>query len=162
MRPKSTVARRRLTLDDRTDRQRERVQRERSKVECECCNPTCGRNKKSNPTSGRKQKNLPRTTSRRRTRQKRTEDNETEQRRDERVLLDRVVDRLGGLSGRPSGRPVSDLPKTPFRGPGPLEAQNVPIVTRIVSESTRDFDGLRTVEFRPLRPVPFRWLARVV
>ena len=49
----------------------------------------------------------------------RTEDNETEQRRDEQVLLDRVVDRLGGLSGRPSGRPVSDPPKTTQMGPGP-------------------------------------------
>ena len=130
MRPKSTVARRRLTLDDRTDRRRERVQRERSKVECECCNPTCGRHKKSNPTSGRKQKNLPTTTSRRRTRQKRTEDNETEQRRDERVLLDRVVDRLGGVSGRPFGHPVLDPPKTPQTGPGRARAQNRPILNR--------------------------------
>ena len=131
MRPKSTVARRRLTLDDRTDRQRERVQRERSKVECECCNPTCGRNKKSNPTSGRKQKNLPTTTSRRRSEGERGEDDETEERRDERVLLDGVVGRLGGLSGRPSGRPVSDPPKTPQMGPGPAGAQNGSILTAV-------------------------------
>ena len=130
MRPKSTVARRRLTLDDRTDRQRERVQRERSKVECECCNPTCGRNKKSNPTSGRKQKNLPTTTSRRRTEGERGEDDETEERRDERVLLDGVVGRLGGLSGRPSGRPVSDAPKTPQMGPGLARTQNRQILNR--------------------------------
>ena len=51
-------------------------------------------------------------TSRRRTERERTEDNETEQRRDEGVLLDRVVDCLGGLSGWPYGSPVSDLPKT--------------------------------------------------
>ena len=69
---------------------------------------------------------LPTTTSRRTTERKRTEDNETEQRRDERVLLDRVVDRLGGLSGRPSGRPVSDPPKTPFRGPGPSGGPKCP------------------------------------
>ena len=130
MRPKSTVARRRLTLDDRTDRQRERVQRERSKVECECCNPTCGRNKKSNPTSGRKQKNLPTTTSRRRTEGERGEDDETEERRDERVLLDGVVGRLGGLSGRPSGRPVLDLPKTLQMGPGLARTQNRQILNR--------------------------------
>ena len=70
------------------------------------------------------------TTSRRTTERKRTEDNETEQRRDERALSDRVVDRLGGLSGRPSGRPVSDLPKTPRMGPGPARAPNRQIVNR--------------------------------
>ena len=119
--------------------------------------------KQTNPTSGCEKEILPTTMSRRRTERERTEDNETEQRRDERVLLDSVVDRLRGLSGRPCGRPVSDPPKTPLRGSrGFLEAQSVPIVTRILSESTRDFHGLRTVEFRPLRPVAFRWLARVV
>ena len=51
--------------------------------------------------------------SRRGTERETTDDNEREQRRDERVLLDRVVDRLGGLSGRPSGRPVSDSRKPP-------------------------------------------------
>ena len=162
MRPKSTVARRRLTLDDRTDRQRERVQRERSKVECECCNPTCGRNKKSNPTSGRKQKNLPTTTSRRRTRQKRTEDNETEQRRDERVLLDRVADRLGGLSGRPSGRPVLDLPKTLKMSPGFVRTQNPPILNRTCIEKYTDFDGRRIREFCPSRTRPDLVLFRVL
>ena len=69
-------------------------------------------------------------TSRRRTERERTEDNETEQRRDERVLLDRVVDRLGGLSGRPSGRPVSDLPKPSQMGPGLAGAQNRQILNR--------------------------------
>ena len=112
------IERRRLTLDDRDDRRRDRVQRERPEVEIEFSNPTSGhKSKKTNPTSGRKKKILPTTTSRRRTERKRTEDDETEQRRDERVLLDRVVDRLGGLSGRPSEGRVSDPPKTPQMGP---------------------------------------------
>ena len=125
------IERRRLTLDDRDDRRRDRVQRERPEVEIEFSNPTSGhKNKKTNPTSGRKKKILPTTTSRRRTERKRTEDNETEQRRDERVLLDCVVDRLGGLSGRASGRPVSDPPKTPQMGPRPAGAQNRQILNR--------------------------------
>ena len=49
-----TIERRRLTLDDRDDRRRYRVQRERSEVEFEFSNPTSGRDKKSDPTSGRK------------------------------------------------------------------------------------------------------------
>ena len=121
--PMPTVERRRLTLDDRADRGRDWVQRERPEVELEFSDPTSGRNKKSDPSSGRK-KNLPTATTRRRTRRKRTKDNETEQRRDERVLLDRVVDCLGGLSGWPSGRTVSDPPKTPQMAPGPGRAQN--------------------------------------
>ena len=118
------IERRRLTLDDRDDRRCDRVQRERSKVRLEF----------SNPTSGRKKEILPTTTSRRKNERKRTEDYETEQRRDERVLLDRVVDRLGGLSGRPSGRPVSDLPKTSRMGPGPAGAQNRQILNRTLIE----------------------------
>ena len=55
--PMPTVERRRLTLDDRDDRRRDRVQRERPEVELDFSNPTSGRNKKSDPTSGRK-KNL--------------------------------------------------------------------------------------------------------
>ena len=70
------------------------------------------------------------TMSRRRTERKRTEDNETEQRRDERVLLDGVVGRLGGLSGRPSGRPVLDPPKTFQMGPGLARTQNRQILNR--------------------------------
>ena len=126
-----TNERRRLTLDDRDDRRRYRVQRERPEVELEFSNATSGRDKKSDPTSGRKKEILQTTTSRRRTRRKRTEDNETEQRRDERVRLDRVVDCLGGLSGWPSGRPVSDPPKTPQMGPGLAGAQNRQILNRI-------------------------------
>ena len=119
-----TIERRRLTLDDRDDRRRDWVRRERPEVEIESSHPTSGRQQKSNPTFGREKEILPTTTSRRRTERKRTEDIETEQRRDERVLLRRVVDRLGGLSGRPSGRPVSDPPKTPQMGPGLAGAQN--------------------------------------
>ena len=77
---------------------------------------------------------LPTTTSRTTTERKRTEDNETEQRRDERVLLDRVVDRLGGLSGRPSGRPVLDVPKTLQMGPGLARTQNRQILNKISIE----------------------------
>ena len=94
---------------------------------------------------------LPTTTSRRTTERKRTEDNETEQRRDERVLLDRVVDRLGGLSGRPSGRPVSDLPKTPPMGPGPAGAQNRHILNRTSIKKSSDSDGRRIREFSSSR-----------
>ena len=111
---------RRLTLDDRDDRGRDRVQRERPKVGLQFSHPISGRKKKSNPTSGRKKKILPTTTLRRTTERKRTEDDETEQRRDERVLLHRVFDRLGGLSGRPSGRPVSASRKPPRWAPGLL------------------------------------------
>ena len=111
------IERRRLTLDDCDDRRRDRFQRERPEVEIYFSDPTSGDQQKTNPTSGRKKKILPTTTSRRRTERERTEDNETEQRRDERVLLDRVVDRLGSLSGRPSGRPVLEPPKTPQMGP---------------------------------------------
>ena len=50
------IERRRLTLDDRDDRRRDRVQRERPKVGLEFSNPTSGRDKKSDPTSGRKNK----------------------------------------------------------------------------------------------------------
>ena len=91
------------------------------------------------------------TTSRRTTERKRTEDNETEQRRDERVLLDRVVDRLGGLSGRPSGRPVSDLPKTPLMGPGPAGAQNRQILNRTSIKKSSDSDGRRIREISSSR-----------
>ena len=48
---------RRLTLDDRDDRGRDWVQRERPEVELEFSDPTSGRDSKSDPISGRK-KNL--------------------------------------------------------------------------------------------------------
>ena len=54
--PMLTIELRRLTLDDRDDRRRYRVQRERPEVELEFSNPTSGRDKKSDPTSGRKKK----------------------------------------------------------------------------------------------------------
>ena len=54
--PMLTIERRRLTLDERDDRRRFRVQRERPEVALEFSNPTVGRDKKSDPTSGRKQK----------------------------------------------------------------------------------------------------------
>ena len=81
--------------------------------------------------------------SRRRTERERTEDNETEQRRDERVLLDRVVDRPGGLSGRPAGRPVSDPPKTTRIGPGAARARNRQIVNRVSIKNPTEDDGQR-------------------
>ena len=121
---------RRLTLDDRDDRGRDRVRRERPKVGSEFSHVISGRKKISDSTSGRKKKILPKTTSRRITERKTTEDDETEQTLDERVLLDLFFDRLGGLSGRPFGRPVSDLPKTPLKGPGPAGAQNRHILNR--------------------------------
>ena len=105
---------------------------------------------------------LPMTTSRRTTERKRTEDNETEQRRDERALSDRVVDRLGGLSGRPSGRPVSDPPKTPQMGPGPARARNRQILNRDCIEKYTDFDGRRIREFCPSRTRPDLVLFRVL
>ena len=43
--PMLTIERRRLTLDDRDDRRRDRVQRERRKVGLEFSNPTSGRKK---------------------------------------------------------------------------------------------------------------------
>ena len=107
--------------------------------------------KKSNPTSGRKKKILSTTTLRRTTERKRTEDDETEQRRDERVLLHRVFDRLGGLSARPSGRPVSRLPKTPPMGPGPAGAQNRHILNRTLIKKSSDSDGRRIREFSSSR-----------
>ena len=100
--------------------------------------------------------------SRRRTERKRTEDNETEQRRDERVLLDGVVGRLGGLSGRPSGRPVSDLPKTPRMGPGPAGAQNRHILNRTFIKKSSDSDGRRIREFCPSRTRPDLLLFRAL
>ena len=63
------------------------------------------------------------------------------------MLLDRVVDRLGGLSGRPSGRPVWDPPKTLQMGPGPARARNRPILNRVCIEKYTDFDGRRIREF---------------
>ena len=88
------------------------------------------------------------------TRRKRTKDNETEERRDERVLLDRVVDRLGGLSWWPSGRPVLDPPKTLEMSPGPARTQNRPILNKICIEKYTDFDGRRIREFCPSRTRP--------
>ena len=51
--PMPTVERRRLTLDDRDDRGRDWVQRERPEVELEFSDPTSGRDSKSDPNSGR-------------------------------------------------------------------------------------------------------------
>ena len=96
--------------------------------------------------SGRKKKVLPTTTSRRRTERERTEDHETEQRRDERVLLDRVVDRPGGLSGRPAGRPVSEPPKTARIGPVAAGARNRQIVNRASIKNPTENDGRRIQE----------------
>ena len=96
------------------------------------------------------------------TRRKRTKDNETEERRDERVLLDRVVDRLGGLSWWPSGRPVLDPPKTLEMSPGPARTQNRPILNRICIEKYTDFDGRRIREFCPSRTRPDLVLFRVL
>ena len=109
---------------------------------------------KTHPTSGRQKRILPTQTSRRATERETTDDNEREQRRDERVLLDRVVDRLGGLSGRPSGRSVSDLPKTSQMGPGPARARNRQILNRHCIEKYTDFDGRRIREFCPSRTRP--------
>ena len=95
-------------------------------------------------------------------RTKRTEDNETEQRRDERVLLDGVVGRLGGLSGRASGGPVSDPPKTRQMGPGPARARNRQILNRHCIEKYTDFDGRRIREFCPSRTRPDLVLFRVL
>ena len=116
---------------------------------------------KANPTFRRRKEILPTTTtSRRRTERERTEDDWTEHRRDERVLLDRVVDRLGGLSGRPAGRPVSDPPKTPRMGPAPAGAQNRHFLNSASIEKAPDLDGRRIREFCPSRTrldlVPFR------
>ena len=85
--------------------------------------------------------------SRRRTERERTEDNETEQRRDERVLLDRVVDRLGGPSRRLSGRPVLETPKTLPMGPGPARAQHRQISNKDLIKKCTDSDGWRIWEF---------------
>ena len=124
------IERRRLTLDDCDDRRRDRVQRERPEVEIEFSNPTSGHRKQNSSDLLTSKKILPTQTSRRGTERETTDDNEREQRRDERVLLDRVVDRLGGLSGRPSGRPVSDPPKTSQMGPGPAGPRNRQIYNR--------------------------------
>ena len=105
---------------------------------------------------------LPTQTSRRGTERETTDDNEREQRRDERVLLDRVVDRLGGLSGRPSGRPVPDPPKTSQMGPGPARARNRQILNRDCIEKYTDFDGRRIREFCPSRTRPDLVLFRVL
>ena len=51
-----TIERRWLTLDDRDDRRRYRVRRQRPEGELEFSDPTFGRNEKSYPTSERKKK----------------------------------------------------------------------------------------------------------
>ena len=76
--------------------------------------------------------------------------------------MDGVVGRLGGLSGRPSGRPVSDAPKTPQMGPGLARTQNRRIVKRTSIEKWPDFDGRQIREFCPSRPHPDLLLFRVV
>ena len=128
------IERRRLTLDDRDDRRRDQVQRERPKVGLEFFNPICGRKKIQSDLWTQKE-NLTDddVTNKNRTRE-RTEDNETEQRRDERVFLDRVAERLGCLSGRPSGRPVSDPPKTTRMGAGLARAQNREMLNKTLIE----------------------------
>jgi hypothetical protein len=76
------------------------------------------------------------------------------------VLLDRVVDRPGGLSGRPAGRPVSDPPKTTRIGPGAAGARNRQIVNRASIKNPTENDGRRILEIWPSRTrldlVPFR------
>ena len=62
------------------------------------------------------------------------------------MLLDRVVDRLGGLSGRPSGRPVSDPPKTTRIGPGAAGARNRQIVNNVFIKNPTEDDGRRIRE----------------
>ena len=57
------IERRRLTLDDRDDRRRDRVQRERPKVGLEFSNPTFGRKKNPIRPLGREKKILSTTTS---------------------------------------------------------------------------------------------------
>ena len=52
------IERRRLTLDDRDDRRRDRVQRERPKVGLEVSDPTSGRKQKSDPTVWTRKENL--------------------------------------------------------------------------------------------------------
>ena len=78
------------------------------------------------------------------------------------MLLDRVVDRLGGLSGRPSGRPVSDPPKTAQMGPWLARAGNRQILNRDCIEKYTDFDGRRIREFCPSRTRPDLVLFRVL
>ena len=90
---------------------------------------------------------LPTTTSRRTTERKRTEDNETEQRRDERVVLDRVFDGLGGLSGRPSGRPVSDPPKTAPDAPGLARSGNGTKSTNLLLRSHMAVEYIQNLGF---------------
>ena len=70
------------------------------------------------------------------------------------MLLDRVVDCLGGLSGWLSGRPVSDPPKTPQMGPGLAGARNRQILNRTSIEKYTDFDGRRIREFCSSRTRP--------
>ena len=140
------IERRRSTLDGCDDRRRDRVQRERAELEIEFSNPTSGRRKQNESDLDAKKEILPTTTSRRRTERERTEDDETEQRRDERVLLDRVVDRPGGFFGRPAGRPVSDPPKTTRIGPGAAGARNRQIVNRAFIKNPTENDGRRIRE----------------
>ena len=65
--------------------------------------------------------------------------------------------------GRPPGGTwAGRARKPPSVGPGLPEAQNGSIAIRDEEETIRDFDGLRTAEFRPLRPVAFRWFVRLV
>ena len=78
------------------------------------------------------------------------------------MFLDRVVDRLGGLSGRPSGRPVSDLPKTPQMGPGPAGTQNRHFLNRDSIEKCHDSDGRRIRGFWSSRPRPDSLLFRAL
>ena len=78
------------------------------------------------------------------------------------MLLDRVVDRLGGLSGRSSGRPVSDLPKTPRMGPGPAGTQNRHFLNRTSIEKCHDSDGRRIRGFWSSRPRPDSLLFRAL
>ena len=76
------------------------------------------------------------------------------------MLLDRVLHRLGGLSGRPSGRPVSEPPKTTRIGPGAAGARNRQIVNRASIKNPTEDDALRIREIWPSRTrldlVPFR------
>ena len=65
--------------------------------------------------------------------------------------MDRVVDRLGGLSRRLSGRPVLEPPKTLPMGPGPAGAPKRQILNRDLIKKCTDFDCRQIRGFWPSR-----------
>ena len=119
--PMPTVERRRLTLDDRDDRRRYRVQRERSEVELEFSNPTSGRNKKSDPTSGRKNKSY-----RRRRHEEERDEREPKTTRQNKDVMNECswMVSLVVLEVSPGGPP--DVPsRTPRKPPGWLAGPKI-------------------------------------